>query len=104
MMGFGKKRVPFPCGVLGRIWNLIVSAPDHSLLFYLIIAEGYIVVAFPFVLSFVRLCLCHIHGIYDKGIYCMSFCSFVRKFACLFVSDSVPFVELLQSFTLKFLK
>ena len=30
--------------------------------------------------------------------------SFVRSFVCLFIHDSVPFVELLQSFTLKFLK
>ena len=36
MTGFGKRCVPFPFGVLGRVWNLIVSAPDHLLLFYLI--------------------------------------------------------------------
>ena len=29
---------------------------------------------------------------------------FVRSFVCPFVRDSIPFVELLQSFTLKFLK
>ena len=32
------------------------------------------------------------------------FCLSVRSYVCLFVCDSVPFVELLQSFTLKFLK
>ena len=41
-----------------------------------------------------------------RGVY--SFCLFVRMFfrslVCPFVHDSVPFVELLQSFTLKFLK
>ena len=28
-------RVPFPFGVLGRVWNSIVSGPDHCL-FYLL--------------------------------------------------------------------
>ena len=27
-------RVPFPFGVWGRMWNWIVSVPDHCLLFY----------------------------------------------------------------------
>ena len=45
-----------------------------------IYAVGYIVFVFPFVHTYARL--------------------FVRSF----VGDSVPFVELLQSFTLKFLK
>ena len=28
-------RVPFPFGVWGRMWNLIVSVPDHCLFIYL---------------------------------------------------------------------
>ena len=27
-------RVPFPFGVCGRVWNLIVSVPDHCLCIY----------------------------------------------------------------------
>ena len=46
-----------------------------------IYAEGYIVFVFPFVRSYVR--------------------SFVRLFVRSFVRTSVPFVELLQSFTFK---
>ena len=37
-----------------------------------------------------------------RGVY--SFRLSVRLYVCSFVRDSVPFVELLQSFTLKFLK
>ena len=29
-------RVPFPFGVWDRVWNLIVSVPDHSIFIYLV--------------------------------------------------------------------
>ena len=29
--------VPFPFGVTGRMWNSIVSVPDHSLCFFFLI-------------------------------------------------------------------
>ena len=39
-----------------------------------------------------------------RGLYSFLFPSYVHSFICSFVHDSVPFVELLQSFTFKFLK
>ena len=43
------------------------------------------------------------HGIYAE-VYIVFVFLFVRSFVCSFIRDSVPFVELLQSFMLKFLK
>ena len=33
------KMIGFPCGVLGQVWCLIVSSPDHCLLFYFYIID-----------------------------------------------------------------
>ena len=52
--------------------------------------------------------VCPSHCIYTPSIYALEYIVFVFPFVCLyvrlFVRDSVLFVELLQSFTLKFLK
>ena len=43
-------------------------------------------------------------NIFTPGIYAKGYIVFVFPFVHSFVRDSVPFMELLQSFTLKFLK
>ena len=35
-------RVPFPFGVWGKVWNSIVSVPDHCLFIYMVMSVSLI--------------------------------------------------------------
>ena len=41
-------RVPFPFSVWGRVWNSIVTVPDHCLFIYLLYAVLCVCVPFPY--------------------------------------------------------
>ena len=82
--------------------HILDEVPSYDLLFFVIPlgikAEGYIIFVFSFVHSYVRwFVLPSRSWNYFKGVY--NFRLFVCPFICSLVCTSVPFVELLQSFT-----